>query len=68
MNLKRETHSLAITYVDRFLDSNIEVKAIKTVAIAALMMALKIDHAESVGNIICQFSSNTSFQAVSTTT
>lgn len=68
MNLKRETHSLAITYVDRFLDSHLEPKVVKTVAIAALMMALKIDHAESVGHLICQFSSNASFQAASTIT
>lgn len=45
MNLKRETHSIAIAYVDKFLDSTVETKMIKTVVISGLMMALKIDHA-----------------------
>ena len=45
MNLKRETFSAALSYIDSFIDINTEVKTIKTITIAALMMALKIDHA-----------------------
>ena len=41
---------------------------IKTIGIAALMMALKIDHAETVGTLVHQFSSVNSFQAVSIST
>lgn len=36
--------------------------------IAALMMALKVDHAENIGSLVCQFSHVNSFQAVSTST
>ena len=36
--------------------------------IAALMMALKVDHAENIGSLVCQFSNVNSFQAVSTST
>jgi hypothetical protein len=60
MNLKRETYSIAVTYVDRFLDKSTEQKKIKTITIAALMMALKIDHAEAVGSLVCQFSNGNS--------
>lgn len=45
MNLKRETFAAALSYIDSFIDINTEVKTIKTITIAALMMALKIDHA-----------------------
>jgi hypothetical protein len=42
MNLKREAYANTLCYIDSFLDLNTEVKAVKTIAIAALMMALKI--------------------------
>lgn len=45
MSLKRETHSQAIAFLDRFLDYNSEKKSIKAAAIAALFMALKVEHA-----------------------
>lgn len=46
MSLKRETYALTLSYIDSFIDYDTEPKIIKTVSIAALMMALKIDHAE----------------------
>lgn len=45
MNLKRETFAIAMCYIDSFMDLNTEIKSVKTIAIASLMMGLKIDHA-----------------------
>lgn len=63
MNLKRETFSAALTYIDSFIDINSEIKSIKTITIAALMMALKIDHAEMVGTGL-QMSTLSSMQSL----
>lgn len=49
MNLKRETFALAISYVDSFIDVDTVPKSLKPLSITALMMALKIEHAETVG-------------------
>lgn len=48
MNLKRETFAIAMCYIDSFIDINTEIKNIKTIVIASLMMGLKLDHAEAV--------------------
>lgn len=50
MNLKRQTFSIAMCYMDSFIDINTEVKTVKTIAIASLMMGLKLDHAEAIGS------------------
>lgn len=42
--------------MDSFLDINVEVNQIKTISIAALMIALKIDHAWALGGY-CSFAS-----------
>ena len=66
MNLKRETFSAALSYIDSFIDINTEVKTIKTITIAALMMALKIDHAEMIGTGL-QLSTISSMQSFTST-
>lgn len=50
MNLKRETFAIAMCYMDSFMDINTEMKTVKTIVIASLMMGLKIDHAEVIGS------------------
>lgn len=50
MNLKRETFAIAMCYIDSFIDINTEIKNVKTIVIASLMMGLKLDHAEAVNS------------------
>ena len=45
MKLRRASFLLAIAYLDKFLDSSIDLKSIKAAAIASLMIALKVQHA-----------------------
>ena len=49
MNLKRQTFSMTISYIDGFIDQGTQPKSLKPISITALMMALKIQHAEGLG-------------------
>lgn len=54
MRLKRSSFFLSLAYLDRFIDSKTETRSIKAAAIASLMIALKVEHAEVFGSLVYQ--------------
>ena len=65
MNLKREIFAITISYVDSFIDSETVPESLKAVAITALTMALKINHAETIGGV--QLASLSSIHSMTST-
>lgn len=54
MNMKRETHSLAIHYLDQYI-SQFNCQSMKLVTLGALTLALKMDDAQMISKFCFQY-------------